>query len=143
MIVTPYSRRLRLFGGITVIFLLATYVHLRPSWKSRSYEYARDFYDSAATFLNGPIYNNTLYQPGNEGMVSQYYNFSSPCANFPDSDGVLLVMKTGATEAYERLPTQLLTTMQCLPDFLLFSDMVWPAAGAPAGWKGDRRGRGN
>ncbi|KAK8114968.1 hypothetical protein PG999_007037 [Apiospora kogelbergensis] len=123
MIISAYSRRLRLFGGFTVVALLTTYIHLRPQWKERSYEYAHTFYDSASTLLNGQDYNNTLYQPGNEGMVSQYHNFSSPCDSFPNSDGIVLVMKTGATEAFDRIPTQLLTTLQCLPDFLLFSDM--------------------
>ncbi|KAI5462533.1 family 31 glycosyltransferase [Mariannaea sp. PMI_226] len=32
-------------------------------------------------------------------------------------------MKTGATEAFEKLPTHLLTALQCVDDFLLFSDM--------------------
>ncbi|OTB16748.1 glycosyltransferase family 31 protein [Daldinia sp. EC12] len=56
-------------------------------------------------------------------MVDQYYNSSNPCANFPDTDGILLVMKTGATETFDKMPVHLLTTMTCLPDFLIFSDM--------------------
>ncbi|KAJ2898545.1 hypothetical protein MKZ38_003836 [Zalerion maritima] len=53
---------------------------------------------------------------------------ASPCAGFPnksDMEGILLVMKTGATEAFDKLPTQLLTSLQCFEpqDFLLFSDM--------------------
>ncbi|ORY59501.1 uncharacterized protein BCR38DRAFT_58439 [Pseudomassariella vexata] len=125
MIVTPYSssRRLRLFGGIIVLALLATYVHIRPSWSQRPFRYALGYYDTVSSYFHFPIINNTLYQQGNEGLVSQYHNFSEPCTGFPDTDGILLVMKTGATEAFERLPTQLLTTLQCLPDFLLFSDM--------------------
>ena len=51
------------------------------------------------------------------------------CDNFPDTSGVLLVMKTGASEAYDRIPTQLMTTLRCLPDFLLFSDMDQKIAG--------------
>jgi hypothetical protein len=70
-------------------------------------------------------FNNTLYQPGNEYVVHKEWNFTSPCSGFPDMDGILLVMKTGVTEAFDKMPTQLLTTLQCLPDFLLFSDMVW------------------
>ncbi|OTA98813.1 glycosyltransferase family 31 protein [Hypoxylon sp. CI-4A] len=56
-------------------------------------------------------------------MVDQFYNSSNPCVNFPDTHGVLLVMKTGATEAFDRIPTHLLTTLNCLSDFLIFSDM--------------------
>ena len=32
-------------------------------------------------------------------------------------------MKTGATESYDKLPTQLLTNLQCADDFLIFSDL--------------------
>jgi hypothetical protein len=46
------------------------------------------------------------------------------CDGFPDTSKVLLVMKTGASEAYARLPTQLVTMLRCLPDFLIFSDMA-------------------
>jgi hypothetical protein len=54
---------------------------------------------------------------------------SSECAQFPDTSDILLVMKTGASEAYARIPTQLLTNMRCLPDFLIFSDMDQTIAG--------------
>ncbi|KPM46289.1 hypothetical protein AK830_g373 [Neonectria ditissima] len=46
-----------------------------------------------------------------------------PCDGFPNMDKIMLVMKTGATEAYTKLPTQLLTGLQCIDDFLLFSDL--------------------
>jgi hypothetical protein len=45
------------------------------------------------------------------------------CADFPDTSGILVSMKTGASESFDRLPTQFMTMLRCLPDFLLFSDM--------------------
>lgn len=45
------------------------------------------------------------------------------CANLPDLSKVLLIIKTGASETYDRLPTQFMTMTRCLPDFLVFSDM--------------------
>lgn len=48
---------------------------------------------------------------------------NSECDTFPDTSGILLIMKTGATEAFDRVPTQLMTMLKCLPDFLIFSDM--------------------
>ena len=46
------------------------------------------------------------------------------CRNFPDgTSDIMLVMKTGATAAFNRLPIHLFTTLECLDDFLLFSDM--------------------
>lgn len=45
------------------------------------------------------------------------------CDGFPDTSDILLVMKTGATESYDRLPVQIMTILKCLPDFLVFSDL--------------------
>jgi hypothetical protein len=126
MIVTPHSRRLRFVGVLTAIILVATYIHIRPTWRQRSFDYAREFSATVSNYFAGPggVYNNTLYQEGNKASVVPYHNFSDPCANFPNMDGIQLVMKTGATEAFDKVPTHLLTTLQCVPDFLLFSDMV-------------------
>ncbi|KAG5929850.1 hypothetical protein E4U42_004370 [Claviceps africana] len=51
------------------------------------------------------------------------------CALFPNTSGVLTVMKTGASEAYSRIPTQLMTTLKCLPEHFIFSDMKQTIAG--------------
>ncbi|SLM33672.1 hypothetical protein LPUS_02207 [Lasallia pustulata] len=54
------------------------------------------------------------------------YGSTSPdrrCEAFPDQGDILLVVKTGATESYDKLPTQLLTNLQCADDFLIFSDL--------------------
>ncbi|KAH6652765.1 hypothetical protein BKA67DRAFT_659440 [Truncatella angustata] len=124
MILTPYSRRLRFFGGISVLALVATYIHIQPTWRVRTYSYAHDLGATVSNyFAASDVYNNTLYQQGTEGVVTQYHNFSDPCTGFPNTDGVLLVMKTGATEAFDKVPTHLLTTLQCMSDFLIFSDM--------------------
>lgn len=46
------------------------------------------------------------------------------CAGLPSElDNIVLVVKTGATEAYEKLPTQIMTVLQCAKDVLLFSDL--------------------
>lgn len=51
------------------------------------------------------------------------------CENFPDTSNILLVMKTGASESFARVPTQLFTVLRCLDDFLIFSDMDQEIAG--------------
>ncbi|KAI0414351.1 hypothetical protein F5X98DRAFT_349337 [Xylaria grammica] len=121
MIAPPSSRRLRIFGAATVVTLIATYIYLRPQWQ---FEY-REYYDGVTSYFSRPVYDNTLYNQGNEKLLQKQYNTSNPCARFPNADGIVFVMKTGATEAFDRVPTQLLTTMSCLSDsnFLLFSDM--------------------
>ncbi|PNP41537.1 hypothetical protein TGAMA5MH_06465 [Trichoderma gamsii] len=47
----------------------------------------------------------------------------SDCAQFPDTSKILLVMKTGASEAFSKVPAQLVTSLKCLPESLIFSDM--------------------
>ena len=53
------------------------------------------------------------------------------CANFPDTSKVLVVMKTGASEAYGKVPTQIMTNLRCLPEYLIFSDKAQVIAGHP------------
>ena len=64
-------------------------------------------------------------------------NWTGVCDGFPNTDGIMLVMKTGATEAFTKLPAHLLTSLQCLDDYLLFSDLVskeiWMLRGKDAG----------
>ncbi|KAL7623669.1 hypothetical protein AAE478_005221 [Parahypoxylon ruwenzoriense] len=51
------------------------------------------------------------------------------CASFPDTSNILVIVKTGATESYSKIPTQLLTTLRCVPDLLIFSDLEQSLAG--------------
>lgn len=45
------------------------------------------------------------------------------CRQLPGADKVVVIVKTGATEAFARLPQQLLTLADCVPNFMVFSDM--------------------
>ncbi|KAI0834234.1 glycosyltransferase family 31 protein [Hypoxylon sp. FL0890] len=51
------------------------------------------------------------------------------CDSFPDISNILVVVKTGASESYTKIPTQLVTALSCVPDFLIFSDMKQDIAG--------------
>lgn len=51
------------------------------------------------------------------------------CDGFPDTSGIFLVMKTGATESFDKVPMQLMTVLRCLPDLLIFSDLDQRIAG--------------
>lgn len=90
---------------------------------------ARPYYTSTASIDHGPT---KVPSPAGERLPAGRQDRSqSPltlnrdpvCDGFPDTSGILLVMKTGATEAYDRLPVQIMTVLKCLPDFLLFSDL--------------------
>lgn len=67
--------------------------------------------------------------PISHGMQSLRPDHDPICDGFPDTSGILLVMKTGASESFDKLPTHLITTLRCLPDFLLFSDLDQHIAG--------------
>lgn len=46
------------------------------------------------------------------------------CGAYPKDADVVIVVKTGGTETFQKIPTQLMTFLQCAPDdVLIFSDM--------------------
>ena len=47
----------------------------------------------------------------------------SLCRTLPGAEDVVVVMKTGGTEAFARIPEQLLTLSHCVPKFMVFSDL--------------------
>jgi hypothetical protein len=47
----------------------------------------------------------------------------SRCDGFANSKDILVVVKTGANEISDKLPTQLLTALHCYDDLLIFSDL--------------------
>lgn len=73
--------------------------------------------------------NTTAFDAPAKQKTSQPSAIDHECALFPNTSSVLTVMKTGASEAYSKIPTQLMTNLKCLPDFLLFSDMAQSIAG--------------
>jgi hypothetical protein len=46
-----------------------------------------------------------------------------PCRRLPGADKVVVMVKTGATEVFSRIPEQLVTLAECVPNFMVFSDM--------------------
>lgn len=64
-----------------------------------------------------------------DSPASTHETGEDACKDFPDTSNILLVMKTGASEAYSKIPTQAVTMLRCLPDYLIFSDMEQTVAG--------------
>ncbi|KAK7536600.1 hypothetical protein IWX50DRAFT_579624 [Phyllosticta citricarpa] len=46
-----------------------------------------------------------------------------PCRALPGAKDVLVVLKTGATEANDKLPVHFNTTFSCIPHYVLYSDL--------------------
>ncbi|KAE8355454.1 hypothetical protein BDV28DRAFT_146128 [Aspergillus coremiiformis] len=51
------------------------------------------------------------------------------CSNLPGIHDILVVMKTGATEALQKIPVHFNTTLRCVPHFVVFSDFEEKIAG--------------
>ncbi|KAL3483104.1 hypothetical protein BJX62DRAFT_245209 [Aspergillus germanicus] len=48
---------------------------------------------------------------------------SRRCQNIPRANDTLVILRTGATAARKRLPVHFETTLRCVPDYVIFSDM--------------------
>lgn len=86
---------------------------------------------------------NLLHRPGSGDTVHSHWDFKQPCAKFPDTKGIMLVMKTGASELHDKMPMQFLSSLQCLDDFLLFSDKVYILIHPLLAFKHTKIGRNN
>ncbi|KAB8239089.1 uncharacterized protein BDW43DRAFT_260543 [Aspergillus alliaceus] len=66
-------------------------------------------------------------------IISGSNNTNPPeCPELPGINDVLVVLKTGATEALQKVPVHFNTTLKCIPHFVLFSDFEEEIAGVQA-----------
>jgi hypothetical protein len=66
---------------------------------------------------------------GIDTKAANHTGVAEECAWVPPDFNILTVMKTGASESFHKLPTQLLTVLKCIPKFYIFSDMKQRIAG--------------
>ncbi|KAK4613225.1 hypothetical protein CLAFUW4_09050 [Fulvia fulva] len=76
--------------------------------------------------------DSQLNIPPETPAASPYHKLGDPvpdhkneteCRHLPGADKVLVMLKTGATELYAKLPTHFVTTFQCIPNFSIYSDL--------------------
>lgn len=53
----------------------------------------------------------------------------SRCIDFPDPGNIAIAVKTGATEAVEKIPVLMRTSLQCAENVMIFSDLEQDVAG--------------
>ncbi|KAL2755361.1 glycosyltransferase family 31 protein [Sodiomyces alcalophilus JCM 7366] len=109
---------------VTILILVLTSARSRYEWSLDSARYNHLLPGSLSgghTINAGTGNKNDVHVPQVTGDPA--------CHHFPDTRNILLVMKTGASESFQRVPTQLMTVLRCLPDFLIFSDMNQTIAG--------------
>ncbi|KEF55190.1 uncharacterized protein A1O9_08844 [Exophiala aquamarina CBS 119918] len=82
--------------------------------------------DNSEAKGNEETYKQTESLPSEPEIPTSYVDGLAvpPCRLLPGADKVVVIVKTGATEAFARLPQQLLTLAECVPNFMVFSDMA-------------------
>jgi len=80
-------------------------------------------------------------RPSHDDVASAFANFAETdrplmptgdplCAQLPGADSrIVMIVKTGASESFSKVPTQLQTILRCVPELLIFSDMEQTIAG--------------
>ncbi|EXJ82592.1 hypothetical protein A1O3_06405 [Capronia epimyces CBS 606.96] len=67
----------------------------------------------------------TTSAPSSSSSPKPAFDPSIPaCRQLPGADKVVVMVKTGATEAFARVPEQIVTLADCVPNLMIFSDMA-------------------
>ncbi|KAL4799946.1 hypothetical protein BDV19DRAFT_399562 [Aspergillus venezuelensis] len=111
----------------TSLLLFYQYEDIPLSWSNTSVTPVQDDNNTTATTTSSVSFSTSSVPIISTGTAaanpSNAVQGDRRCQAFSDPGNVVFVIKTGATEVYEKLPTQLLTTLGCVQDFLLFSDL--------------------
>ena len=67
----------------------------------------------------------------NDPFQPQQPSAAEVCGDAPGANNVMVMLKTGATELYQKLPTHFVTTFKCVPHFMIFSDLAQEIADYP------------
>lgn len=78
-----------------------------------------------------PLSPLTTQTHGLEETKNEELHPQSDCRNLPGADKIMVMLKTGATEIYSKLPTHLLTTFTCIQNFKIYSDLEQTFANTP------------
>lgn len=109
---------------LAVIFCLILAIFIfRDSWLPEVKEHA-----NSVVYTSSPLSLTDDTRP--TGIV-QRKKPSEDCRNAPGADNVMVVIKTGATELYEKLPTHFVTLLKCTPHVLIYSDLAQTFADTP------------
>jgi hypothetical protein len=83
-----------------------------------------NIYHSASFSDARPNYHSAPEEPKSQSKPIHAYEANAPaCRHLPGADKVVIIVKTGASEVFTRVPEQLITLAECAPNFMIFSDM--------------------
>ncbi|ETI19452.1 hypothetical protein G647_09286 [Cladophialophora carrionii CBS 160.54] len=74
------------------------------------------------TYASGPTVPAPASAPAS-APVHAFEPHIPACRQLPGADKVVVMVKTGATEVFVRVPELLVTLAECAPNFMIFSDM--------------------
>jgi len=102
--------------AVAVTFFIGVLLWVRPPQREDGHKLKTWFSQSTHTWSSHesheviPTEKTGVVKPG--------------CPNAPEGQDIVVTVKTGASEAAKRLPTQLKTTLRCPPNILHFSDLA-------------------
>ncbi|KAK4497628.1 hypothetical protein PRZ48_010281 [Zasmidium cellare] len=118
-----------IFGIIVAIFIFRdawlpraedAYNHAKGSFAQHQNDLPSSNSEDVPTIPITPIHtspepDSTIERPA--------HTFNETCLHLPGAEKVMVMLKTGATELYQKLPTHFVTTFSCIPKFMIFSDL--------------------
>ncbi|EAW14579.1 glycosyltransferase family 31 protein [Aspergillus clavatus NRRL 1] len=124
---TPEFRRVAAMMLAAVLFfftLVVLYQVMPVSWSVSLHEMTGKSVVSTQS-CSSPPSNHSAASASTSTLpfIDDFLHPDRRCQALPDPGNMLFIVKTGATEIYEKLPTQLLTTLGCSRDFIIFSDL--------------------
>ncbi|TKA75086.1 hypothetical protein B0A55_05594 [Friedmanniomyces simplex] len=109
-----------------VVSQYAPDIHLQRPPKDEPQEAYVDDSDDSASTGNGSPYEppvTSIHAAKEPAPTASSKLKLRGCPVIPSSADYLVSMKTGATELFAKLPEQLLTTLRCVPNYMIFSDL--------------------
>lgn len=90
-------------------------------WKETSHKPPNN--EPSYTEVYEPSWSEPLNHSSSVHQPTEAKEELNDCPTFPGLDRVVITVKTGATEALDRVPILLATSLRCAPNVYVFSDM--------------------
>lgn len=116
-------RAQRILLAVTCVLCLALFKRL---WDIDSIEQSIKAFSKAGSEAWSRSYH--AYLEGDGPVLDQRREMR--CAEYSGLEDLAIILKTGSTEIYQKLPMHLYTTFDCVKDHLIYSDIEQEVAGA-------------
>lgn len=135
--ITPriYRRRITWVSALVALFLLYHFLSLRSDLDAPTVA-AKSKASSPTSNVHSNSNTNSAHQNAHNNAAGQKTADSKPaekpiCPTLPGIDDVQVIMKTGVTEALDKVPVHFQTTLRCIPNYVIYSDFDEVISGVP------------